>query len=90
MNLDKGDDMKVFNAWWGSGLLTAPASKWKSQRKLLNHTFGHSVLLEFLEIFNKESILLNMKLGDFAINGETFNVIPYLTATTLNIICGEG
>ncbi|CAG4964125.1 unnamed protein product [Parnassius apollo] len=56
--LGKGFLYDFAKPWLGEGLLTAPLTKWKTHRKLLNTAFNQQVLDGFLDLFNIQSRLL--------------------------------
>ncbi|CAG5019609.1 unnamed protein product [Parnassius apollo] len=56
--LEKGFLYNFAKPWLGNGLLTAPLTKWKAHRKLLNTAFNKQVLDGFLDVFNCQSRIL--------------------------------
>ncbi|CAK1594475.1 unnamed protein product [Parnassius mnemosyne] len=61
--LDKGFLYDFAKPWLGDGLLTAPVTKWKTHRKLLNTAFNQQVLDGFLDVFNRQSKILLKQLS---------------------------
>ncbi|KAK7081205.1 Cytochrome P450 4V2 [Halocaridina rubra] len=60
--------------------------KWHQRRKMLTPAFHFKILEDFVEVFNHQSETLVSKLLDKA-NGNVFNIFPYITLCTLDIIC---
>ncbi len=64
--------------------------KWIHTRKLLTPAFHFKTLANFLPIFNKQaSILLKCLEIHSRDNGKSFDMFPYLTKLTTDIICGK-
>nr|XP_022907367.1 cytochrome P450 4C1-like [Onthophagus taurus] len=72
--------------WLGDGLLTSTGQKWFTHRKLITPTFHFTILENFMEIFVEKSKLLVGNLQNKA-NQEVFDLYPYITHCTLDIIC---
>ncbi|XP_047474761.1 cytochrome P450 4c3-like isoform X2 [Penaeus chinensis] len=85
-HLDKSRDYTFLHPWLGTGLLTSTGSKWHSRRKLLTPAFHFKILEDFVEIFNSQSIKM-VKLLEKKAEGECFDIFPYITLCTLDIIC---
>ncbi|XP_063865089.1 cytochrome P450 4C1-like [Scylla paramamosain] len=85
-HLDKSTDYEYLLPWLGTGLLTSTGSKWHSRRKLLTPAFHFSILDNFVDVFNRQSSKMVSKLRDNA-NGEAFDIFPFITLCTLDIIC---
>nr|XP_053629682.1 LOW QUALITY PROTEIN: cytochrome P450 4C1-like [Cherax quadricarinatus] len=85
-HLDKSLDYRFLHPWLGTGLLTSSGSKWHSRRKLLTPAFHFKILEDFLGVFNTQSSKLVKKLTKVA-DGNVFNIFPYITLCTLDIIC---
>lgn len=65
-------------------------SKWHSRRKMLTPAFHFRILEEFLRVFNEQSAVLVEKLNvEKAQSGKGFDIYPYTTNCTLDIICGR-
>lgn len=64
-------------------------SKWQSRRKLLTPAFHFKILEDFVTVFNEQSRILVGKLKQVASNKDNdFDIFPYVTRCTLDIICG--
>ncbi|RMX53151.1 hypothetical protein pdam_00021918, partial [Pocillopora damicornis] len=60
--------------------------KWKTRRRLITPTFHFSILNTFLQVFEEQSKILVSNLEKKVKTG-TFNIMPYITRCTLDIIC---
>ena len=63
------------------------------RRKMLTPTFHFKILEDFINIFNKQSVVLVEKLNeahrDMLVNNkDRINIFPYVARCTLDIICG--
>jgi hypothetical protein len=61
---------------------------------MLTPTFHFKILEDFIDIFNKQSVVLVEKLKEahqdmVANNRDRINLFPYVARCTLDIICGE-
>ncbi|KAK9736117.1 Cytochrome P450 [Popillia japonica] len=85
-HISKGVVYSFVVPWLGDGLLTSKGAKWHRQRKLLTPAFHFKILESFMPIFFEKSKLL-VKLLDKEADGKTtFNIFPYITHCTLDII----
>ena len=66
----------------------ASGSKWHSRRKMLTPAFHFRILEEFLNVFNEQSRVLVEMLNEKAHDRRAFDIYPYTTNCTLDIICG--
>ncbi len=87
--IGKSREYDFLHSWLGTGLLTSTGTKWFHRRKLLTPTFHLKILADFVHVFNEQSRILVDKL-DQAINEseQGFNIYPFITRCTLDIICG--
>ncbi|KAL1505282.1 hypothetical protein ABEB36_004880 [Hypothenemus hampei] len=53
-HLEKATMYKFLHGWLREGLLTSKGDKWQKRRKILTPAFHFSILLEFVDVFNKE------------------------------------
>lgn len=63
-------------------------SKWHSRRKLLTPTFHFKILENFIKVFNEHCIVLAKQLESAVKTEKCFDIYPFITYCTLDIICG--
>ena len=85
-NIDKGTSYELLHPWLGTGLLTASGNKWHSRRKMITPTFHYKILGDFLQVMNKQATVFVGQLREHK-GGSAFNIHPFLTRCTLDIIC---
>ncbi|KAK5647779.1 hypothetical protein RI129_002671 [Pyrocoelia pectoralis] len=83
--LEKPDTYTYFHSWLGMGLLTASGARWKQSRKLLTPAFHFKILGKFIDIFEKQSNILNSILEKF--DGKEVDIAPFITLCALDVIC---
>ncbi|ODM95080.1 Cytochrome P450 4c3 [Orchesella cincta] len=87
-HIDKGKyDYSLLYEWLGTGLLTATRSKWSSRRKMLTPSFHFKILEDFMPVFNEQATILLDCLDKKESTGKSFDIFPYITRCTLDIIC---
>ncbi|KAL9892775.1 cytochrome P450 4c3 [Glossina fuscipes] len=84
--IDKSRDYDYLQPWLGTGLLTSFGRKWHSRRKILTPAFHFKILDDFIDVFNEQSVILTRKL-EHEVGSEAFNLFPYVTLCTLDIVC---
>ncbi|XP_061394743.1 cytochrome P450 4c3-like [Musca vetustissima] len=84
--IDKSGDYEYLQPWLGTGLLTSFGRKWHSRRKILTPAFHFKILDDFIDVFNEQSAILTRKL-ERELDSESFNIFPYVTLCTLDIVC---
>lgn len=57
------------------------------QRQILTPAFHFKILDDFIDVFNEQSAILTRKL-ERELGSESFNLFPYVTLCTLDIVCG--
>jgi cytochrome P450 len=62
--------------------------KWKEHRKMFTPAFHFKILEEFVEVFGSKGRILREKLEKH-VNGPAFDIRPYISLHTLDIICGK-
>ena len=62
--------------------------KWKEHRKLFTPAFHFKILEDFVEVFGSNDRILIEKLEKH-VNGPGFDICPYISLYTLDIICGK-
>nr|CAH0113244.1 unnamed protein product [Daphnia galeata] len=90
--IDKSREYQYLHPWLSTGLLTSTGTKWHGRRKMLTPTFHFKILEDFIDIFNKQSVVLVDKLREahqdmVANNRDRINLFPYVARCTLDIIC---
>ncbi|GFG37475.1 hypothetical protein Cfor_01119, partial [Coptotermes formosanus] len=60
--------------------------KWKGHRKLFTPAFHFKILEEFVAVFNSNDRILIQTLDKY-VNGPGFDIRPYISLCTLDIIC---
>ncbi|XP_069943438.1 cytochrome P450 4c3-like [Cherax quadricarinatus] len=86
-HLDKSHQYDFFHPWLGTtGLFISKTSDWHTRKKLLTPAFHLKVLEQFVDVFNIQSNKLVSKLKKEA-DGCVFDIFPYITNCTLDIIC---
>nr|XP_046471306.1 cytochrome P450 4C1-like [Neodiprion pinetum] len=84
--VEKGSLFDFARPWIGSGLVTAPYSTWQVHRKLIQPTFGPTILKSFLEIFVAESVMVADQM-ECELNGPEFEVSNYFSRCTMGSLC---
>ena len=62
--------------------------KWKEHRKLFTPAFHFKILEDFVEVFGSKDRILREKMEKH-VNGPGFDISPYITLYTLDVICGK-
>ena len=63
-------------------------NKWFTRRKMLTPTFHFKILEDFVQVFNEQTDILITRLTRAAEEMDDFNIYPFITRCTLDIICG--
>jgi cytochrome P450 len=71
-----------------AGTVSVSGPKWKLHRKLFTPAFHFKILEEFVEVFGSTDRILIEKL-ERHVNGPGFDIYPYISLYTLDIICGK-
>jgi hypothetical protein len=87
--LDKSSQYSLLHSWLGTGLLTSAGHKWRTRRKMLVPAFHFKILYDFVPVFNEQGWVFVDCLRDLARAGQPFDIVPVVTACTLDIICGS-
>ncbi|KAG8041890.1 hypothetical protein G9C98_007194 [Cotesia typhae] len=84
--IERDELLRFFLPWLGTGLIAAPAQKWKVHRKLIMPTFNPRVLEKFTVTINKQcEILVNIMEPE--IDKEEFDIFNYISLCTIDIVC---
>lgn len=86
--ITKSEEYKFLQPWLNEGLLTSTNKKWMTRRKILTPAFHFKILDEFMEVFNKQSLILVEKFGEYD-GKDAFDVFPLIARGTLDVICGN-
>ncbi|XP_063922936.1 cytochrome P450 4c3-like isoform X2 [Zophobas morio] len=84
--LVKSDDYNFLRPWLGNGLLTSDGRKWKERRRILTPAFHFQILEQFIEVFESCGDTFIKKLEQ-NIGKISFDIYPYVTLCSLDIIC---
>ncbi|KAH9501550.1 Cytochrome P450 4V2 [Dermatophagoides farinae] len=89
--LEKSTQYRFLHPWLGTGLLTSDGQKWRTRRKMLVPAFHFKILHDFIPVFNEQSKILIERLRYVArqkcSNCTIVDIVPIITACTLDIIC---
>jgi hypothetical protein len=71
-------------------LLNSNHEKWRSRRRLITPSFHDTHLLHnFMHIFNEQACILARRLDEYTKQpNQTYDLYPYISACTLDIIAG--
>ena len=86
-NTRKGFIYEFLHPWLGTGLLTSHGEKWKQRRRLITPSFHFSILQEFLDVMNSQSVFFINKLKSQASSNQHVDVGKAITMCALDIIC---
>ena len=88
--IEKSREYQFLQPWLNTGLLTSAGAKWHSRRKMLTPAFHFKILEDFVDVFNEQSHVLVKKLTEVSATYSTgFNIFPFITRCTLDVICGN-
>ncbi|XP_055344870.1 cytochrome P450 4V2-like [Paramacrobiotus metropolitanus] len=86
-HIEKGRDYDFLRPWLATGLLTSTGDKWRGRRKFLTPAFHFQILTDFVEVFYEQSLILVQQLeAKIDADKEAFDIYPYITRCTLDII----
>ncbi|KAJ9594698.1 hypothetical protein L9F63_014032 [Diploptera punctata] len=83
-HIEKSGDYLYLHPWLGTGLLT---SSGLHAYEILTPTFHFKILEDFIGVFLEQSAILVEKLKKEVDNDVGFNIFPYVTLCTLDIVC---
>lgn len=85
--LEKSDEYNMLRDWLQDGLLTVGnKNKWQKRRKLLTPAFHFSILEDFVQVMDQQATILINVLQKH-VNGKPFDVFPYISLYTMDVIC---
>ncbi|XP_025154266.1 cytochrome P450 4C1-like [Harpegnathos saltator] len=82
--LNKSKFYDIFKPWIGTGLFTAPASKWVTHRKMLTTSFNTNILRVFCDTFVKQASIFMEKLEHMT--NDEIDLDHHLATCTLDIV----
>ncbi|XP_075162546.1 cytochrome P450 4d8-like [Haematobia irritans] len=86
VHISKLKQYSLLNSWLGTGLLVSDGKKWHSRRKIITPAFHFKILEDFLEIFNRQSLVLLDCLAEKADGITTFDAYPLMSLYALDVI----
>lgn len=84
VHIDKSEEYRFFQPWFGNGLLISTGEKWRTHRKLIAPAFHMNVLKSFIPTFNDNSRYVIQKLSKEV--GKEFDVHDYMSEATVDIL----
>ncbi|XP_066141715.1 cytochrome P450 4c3-like isoform X2 [Euwallacea fornicatus] len=81
-NLNKNFLYTFLHRWLGDGLLTSKGPMWQKRRKILTPAFHFSILLQFVDVFNRETKNFNNLIERQYLN-QPIDVMPIISDFTL-------
>nr|CAD7408984.1 unnamed protein product [Timema poppensis] len=85
VHLDKSTEYRMFQPWFGDGLLISSGDTWRTHRKLIAPAFHLNVLKSFMNQLNNNSRILVKRL-DKEVNGKAFDVHDYAAEITVDML----
>ena len=86
-HMKKGFVYTFLHPWLGTGLLTSHSQKWKQRRRLITPSFHFSILRDFLDVMNEQSLTFTQNLKNSCKSRKQCNVSKAITMCALDIIC---
>ncbi|KAE8738718.1 Cytochrome P450 CYP4 [Frankliniella occidentalis] len=86
-HITKSNAYRFLQPWLGTGLLTSTGHKWHTHRKMITPTFHFKILEAFHDVFVEKCEILARKLARVADGKTEFDMYPFITHCTLDIIC---
>ncbi|XP_075156968.1 cytochrome P450 4g1-like [Haematobia irritans] len=84
VHLEKSEEYRYFQPWFGDGLLISKGHHWKHHRKMIAPTFHQSILKSFVPTFAQHSKAVVQRLSNKL--GKEFDVHEYMSQTTVEIL----
>ena len=78
---------RFLHPWLGTGLLTSHGEKWKQRRRLITPSFHFSILQDFLDVMNEQSLIFVNNLKKNNEPQKDINLGKAITMCALDIIC---
>ncbi|CAL1682567.1 unnamed protein product [Lasius platythorax] len=86
--LDKSISYELFEPLFGKGLVTAPASIWTENRKMIAPSFNANTLRRFSDIFVEQSLIFTKELEKVALTENEIIFLEHVSKCAFNIACG--
>jgi len=86
-HITKSDLYDFAIPWLGTGLLIARGDKWRTRRRLITPSFHYNILQDFLVVMNEQATVLVNTLKSKNVGEGSFDICPYISHCTLDIIC---
>lgn len=84
--LEKNIMLEFFKPLLGMGLITAPASIWKQNRKIIAPHFNTNILRRFFDTFHEQSLLFVNKLERIGLNESGIELFEHIMTCNINIV----
>jgi cytochrome P450 len=84
-NYRKGRDYHILKLSLGEGLLTSDGALWQRQRKMTQPAFHSQQVARFLDVMERQSMVMLRRWESHAERREMFDAVPELMRLTLNI-----
>lgn len=86
--LEKSIEYDMLRSWLQDGLLTVGRKdKWQQRRKVLTPAFHFKILEDFVDTFDQQAGTLIRILSTKHADNKAFDICPYITLYTLDVIC---
>ncbi|XP_011182403.2 uncharacterized protein Cyp4g1_1 [Zeugodacus cucurbitae] len=85
VHMEKSDEYKYFQPWFGDGLLISKGAHWRHHRKMIAPTFHQSILKSFVPTFVQHSKNIAKRL-EAKYLGREFDVHHHMSQTTVEIL----
>ncbi|XP_063223601.1 cytochrome P450 4g15-like [Bacillus rossius redtenbacheri] len=86
VHLDKSPEYRMFQPWFGNGLLISSGDTWRNHRKLIAPAFHLNVLKSFLGQLNSNSRVLVERLRKEQVSGKAFDIHEYAAEITVDML----
>lgn len=85
VHLEKAEEYRYFQPWFGDGLLISKGQHWQHHRKMIAPTFHQSILKSFVPTFDKFSQEVAKHL-ETLMGDKEFDVHEHMSETTVKIL----
>lgn len=84
-NLKKHVVYEFLSPWLRNGLIISSAQYWQKHRKIITPAFHFKILEQFIEVFDRQCMVMIDKLAKHA-DGSVVNLVDYVALMALDII----